>query len=47
VFYGRLAESGGDFATASRAALMIIAGLVAMALALAVFDAATRSIRPR
>ena len=47
VFYGRLAENGGDFAAAFRAGLMIIAGLVAMALALAVFDAATRSIQPR
>ena len=47
VFYGRLAENGGDFAAAFRAGLMIIAGLVAMALALAVFDAVTRSIQPR
>jgi len=47
VFYGRLAENGGDFAAAFRAGLIMIAGFVAMALALAVFDAVTRDVQPR
>ena len=47
VFYGRLAENGGDFAAAFRAGLLMIAGFVAMALALAVFDAVTRDVQPR
>jgi hypothetical protein len=43
VFYGTVAGTHGDFATAFRDGLISIAGFVAAALALAVADAVTRT----
>jgi hypothetical protein len=47
VFYPGVAGNGGAFAAAFRPGLIVIAGFVALALALALFDAATRSAQLR